>query len=177
MHDNSHNFDEEEQWVIWNDSYGICDMVSIARVEVNTDSRNAWLEEPYDIVGPISLDELEASGKISFAACVIMSRQRWQEDQVKLRKKSSEKRRETQRQLFEELNRANRRRHSSHVQQCNEKQYRELLDLPIEGVLETSKIKDAYRRLAKKTHPDVGGNHEHFIQVTQARDALLELVA
>jgi len=178
MHNNNPYFDEEEQWVIWNDAYGICDTVNIAHVKVDSNGKNAWLEEPYDMVGPFSLDELELRGKISFAECVVMSPQRWKEDQVELRRESYEKRRETQRRLFEELERANNRRrvNPTHFQQRNEKQYRELLNLPIEGTLESSKIKAAYRRIAKKAHPDVGGSHEHFIQVAEARDALLELV-
>ncbi|WP_345974604.1 J domain-containing protein [Sulfurimonas sp. HSL3-7] len=179
MHDNDLCSEEEEQWVIWNDAYGICDTVTIARVEIGSDSRKAWLDEPYDMVGPFSLDELERGGRISFAACVVMSHQRWQEDQVALRRASLEKRREAQGRLFEELERANgrRRRRPNRFQQCNEKQHRELLELPADGTLEPSKIKAAFRRLAKKVHPDVGGSHDHFVQITEARDALLELVS
>jgi len=40
-------------------------------------------------------------------------------------------------------------------------------------LLEVSQIKSAFRVIAKKTHPDVGGSHEKFIKITQARDALL----
>jgi len=178
MYKNTLNSDEDEQWVIWNDAYGICDMVTIARIEENSDSKNAWLDEPYDMVGPFSLDELERSGNIRFAACVIMSRQKWQDDQVELRRKSHDKRRETQRRFFEELDRANkkRRQRPHHFQKNDEKRYRDLLNLPIDGALESSKIKAAYRKIAKKAHPDVGGKHEHFIQLTQARDALLDLI-
>ena len=179
MHDNNLCSEEEEQWVIWNDAYGICDTVTIARVETRADSRSAWLDEPYDMVGPFSLDELETNGRISFAACVVMSRQRWQDDQVALRRASLEKRREARRRLFEELERSNerRRRRPSRFQQCSEKQHRELLNLPTDGALEPSRIKAAFRRLAKKAHPDVGGSHEHFVQITEARDALLELIS
>lgn len=179
MHDNSLCSEEEEQWVIWNGSYGICDTVTIRRIEVGPGGREAWLDEPYDMVGPISLDELETNGRISFAACVVMSRQRWQDEQVELRRESFEKRRETQQRLFEELARANERRsrRPSHFQQCDEKQHRELLDLPVDGELEPSQIKAAYRRLAKKAHPDVGGTHEHFVRITEARNTLLDLIS
>jgi len=178
MHDNSLYPEEEEQWVIWNGSYGVCDAVAIGRVEVGPGGREAWLDEPYDMVGPISLDELEASGRISFAACIVMSRRRWQDEQVELRRESFDKRREAQQQLFEELARANERRsrRPSHIRQCDEKQHRELLELPLDGELEPSQIKAAYRRLAKKAHPDVGGSHEKFVRITEARNTLLELV-
>jgi hypothetical protein len=167
---------EEEQWVIWNGSYGIVDTVTIGRVEVGTSSRNAWLDAPYDMVGPFSLDELETGGRIGFAACTVMSRQRWQDDQVQLRREAQKRRRDAQERLFEEFARYNerKRRHPTPFQQFNEQELRELLELPIDGELEPSQIKAAYRRLAKKTHPDVGGSHEQFVRIAEARNALLE---
>ena len=170
--------EEEEQWVIWNGSYGIVDTVTISRVEVGSGSRDAWLAEPYDMVGPFSLDELETSGLISFAACTVMSRQRWQEEQVALRRESLEKRRQAQKEMFEEFARYNERRsrRRSHFRQFNEREQRQLLNLPLDGALEASQIKAAFRQLAKKAHPDVGGSHEHFILITEARNALLEFI-
>ncbi len=170
--------EEEEQWVIWNGSYGIVDTVTISRIEVGSNSREAWLNEPYDMVGPFSLDELETGGQISFAACVVMTRQRWQEEQVALRRESLEKRRQAQKEMFEEFARYNERRSQrrNHFRQFNEKQQRELLNLPLDGALEAAQIKAAFRQLAKKAHPDVGGSHEHFILITEARNALLEFI-
>lgn len=175
MHDSPWSA-EEEQWVIWNGSHGIVDMVTIGRVEVGSSGRNAWLDEPYDMVGPFSLDGLEASGRIGFAACVVMSRQKWQDDQVELRREGHKKRREAQERLFEYQARFNegRKRNSNPIRRHSDKQHRELLNLPTDGELEPSQIKAAYRRLAQKTHPDVGGSHEQFIRITEARNALLE---
>jgi hypothetical protein len=177
MHD-SPSSAEEEQWIIWNSALGIRDFVTVGRVEVGSNSTNAWLDEPYDMVGPFSLDVLETNGQISFAACIVMSRQRWQDDQAKLRRESFERRRKAQEQLFEDLARSNKRKRRSPgpVQQFSEQEYRELLCLPIDGELEPSQIKAAYRRLAKKAHPDVGGSHEEFVRVTEARNALLERI-
>lgn len=173
MHENTHSI-EDEQWIIWNSALGLRDFVEIGRIEAD----EAWLEEPYEMVGPFSVDELATEGCISFAACVVMSRQRWQQDQVQLRQASYEKRQKAQERLFEELHRSNRRKraHGSPLQQCSEKEQRALLDLPLEGTLESLQIKAAYRRLAKAAHPDTGGSHEQFVQLTEARDALLELV-
>ncbi|MEJ2467841.1 MAG: J domain-containing protein [Campylobacterales bacterium] len=167
---------EDEQWIIWNGALGLRDFVMIDRVEVESGSRLAWLEEPYDMVGPFSFDELEATGKISFAACIVMSRRRWQADQAQLRQQAFEKLRKAQEELFEELARRNKykQRHGSPFQQFNEQEQRELLELPVDGALEVSQIKAAYRRLAKKAHPDVGGSHELFVRITEARNALLE---
>jgi len=169
---------EEEQWIIWNSALGVRDFVMIDRVETGTDGRNAWLEEPYDMVGPFSFDELESNGRISFAACIVMSRTRWNADRASLFQESIERRRKAQEELFEELSRRNRynQRHGSPLQQFNEKEKRKLLELPIDGELEASQIKAAYRKIAMKAHPDVGGSHEHFILITEARDLLLELV-
>lgn len=175
MYNDPYN-DEEEQWVIWNDSYGVVDTVSLGKIEMKAARRAAWLNEPYDMVGPFNLDELETIGRIHFAACTIMSRKKWEEDQFELRKASLEKRRKAQRRFFEDMEKANRdrRRPRSHYQKFNEKECRDLLKLPISGELDPSEIKSAFRKLAKKVHPDVGGNHEHFIQITEARDVLLQ---
>jgi hypothetical protein len=169
---------EEVQWIIWNGALGIRDFVMIDRVEEDSGRRLAWLEEPYDMVGPFSFDELEATGKIRFAACIVMSRRRWQADQAELRQQAFEKLRKSQEELFEELARRNKykQKHGSPFQQVNEQEQRELLELPVDGALEVSQIKAAYRRIAKKAHPDVGGSHEHFVRITEARDALLECI-
>ncbi|WP_084040845.1 DnaJ domain-containing protein [Gracilibacillus boraciitolerans] len=34
-------------------------------------------------------------------------------------------------------------------------------------------IKEAYRKLAKKNHPDTGGLHEDFIKIKQAYETLI----
>lgn len=52
-------------------------------------------------------------------------------------------------------------------------EYRKLLCLPTEGVLEESQIKSAYRKAAKSEHTDIGGSHERFVKITIARDTLL----
>ena len=166
---------EDEQWIIWNSALGLRDFVTIDRVEAGPGGRKAWLDEPYDMVGPFDFDELEASGRIGFAACIVMSRRKWQDDQVQLRREVFERHRKAQEELYEELARANKRkqRYGSSMQQSNEQEQRKLLELPADGTLEPSQIKAAYRQLAKKAHPDVGGSHEHFLLITEARDALL----
>jgi len=177
--DDSPQYWEDEQWIIWNGALGVRDFVMIDRVEAGPDGRNAWLEEPYGMVGPFDFDELETNGRIRFAACIVMSRQKWQDDQAELRRESFEKLRRAQERLYEELNRANRRKrqYGNPLQQCSEQEMRSLLELPADGTLEPSQIKAAYRQLAKKAHPDVGGSHEHFLLITEARDVLLELVS
>ncbi len=174
MHD-----EEEEQWVIWNGAYGIVDTVTICRIEAGQDGRSAWLDAPYEMVGPFSLDALKKNGQIDFAACTVMSRQQWKDDQVGLRREALERRREAQQRLFEDLSRFNRQksRRPSQFKQFDEKQHRELLELPSSGLLKSSQIKAAYRRVAKKAHPDVGGSHERFVQITEARNALLEFIS
>lgn len=170
---------EEEYWVIWNGSLGILDTVTIGHIEVTANGRDAWLEEPYDMVGPFSFDELETRGLISFAACVVMSRQRWRQDQVELRQESHRIRREAQERLFAEQARRSRQQqhHYSLVQQFDETQFRQSLNLPVAGELKAIQIKAAYRRLAQKAHPDAGGSQEQFVLITQARDALLARIS
>ena len=178
MHNNPQSADEEE-WVIWNGFYGVVTLVTIGRVEVGTRGRNAWLDDPFDIVGPFSLNELETCGRIAFEACIVMSRQRWQDDQVELRREGKQTRRATQERLNERNARFNQGRSGrpTHPQQLDERQHRETLNLPADGKLEPSQIKAAYRRLAQKTHPDVGGSHEQFLRIAEASKVLLEHIS
>ena len=178
MHDNPWPADQE-QWVIWNGSSRLLAMATMGRVEVEAGGRSAWLDQPFDMVGPFSLDELETHGRISFAACIVMSRQRWQNDQVTLRQAAFEQRRAAQERLHAEHARFSdsHRRHRPHQQPVDERQHREALNLPINGTLASAQIKAAYRRLAQKAHPDVGGSHERFVRITEARNALLERMA
>ena len=176
MQDSLYSFDEE-YWVIWNGSLGVVDTVTIGEVEEGTAGRNAWLEEPYDMVGPFDFDELLNKGRIAFAACFVMSRERWQADQIELRQEAYRIRREAQERAFEEQFRyqqQQRRQANRENHRFNEKRHRQVLDLPMEGVLEQKQIKTAFKRLAQKAHPDAGGSHELFVQITEARDALLQ---
>ncbi|WP_221798085.1 hypothetical protein [Oceanobacter mangrovi] len=172
-------FMEEELWVIWNGTLGIVDTVTIAEFQLTDDGHVAWLDEPYDMVGPFQLDRLLAAGQLGFEACTIMSRVFWQANQVELRRAALHQRREYQQRMEAEFARYQQRQnsawggHGGDFQPQLERQYRQLLDLPTEGLLEKLQIKTAFRRLAQKAHPDQGGSQELFVQITQARDALL----
>jgi hypothetical protein len=148
----------KEEWVVWNGSIGVLDMARIGRIEDGEGGRSAFLAPPYGVVGPFSLDELEAQGRIAFGECLVMSRRRWQEDQAELRREAHAKRRALQMRLsgFED-----------------DKEHRETLSLPMEGALEPAQINAAFRRLAKTAHPDAGGSNEQYRRITDARDALL----
>jgi hypothetical protein len=151
----------KQEWVIWNGSLGVLDMVTIGRIEDGESGRSAFLAAPYGVVGPFSLDELETEGRITFGACLVMSRRRWQEDQVDLRREAQEMRR---RQMFR-------------LSPDDEQDYREVLNLPAKGTLQATDISSAFRRLAKTAHPDAGGSNEQYHRITEARDALLKLFA
>lgn len=153
---------DKEQWVVWNGSLGVLDTVTIGPVEQGAHGRSACLAPPYGVVGPFSLDELEATGRIAFGACLVMSRARWQQDQVELRIAARK-----ERQAF--LSRLNL--------DDDDREHREALDLPVEGVLEPAQINAAFRRLAKSAHPDAGGSDERYRRIAEARDALLDQFA
>ncbi|WP_317929810.1 DnaJ domain-containing protein [Halioxenophilus sp. WMMB6] len=178
MHNNP-QFAENEQWLIWNPSLGVLVRSTLGEVEEGPNGRRAWLEEPYDMVGPFDLDELINSGRIHFADCMVMSAERWHNDQVELRRESYKLRREAQERLNERQAKFNQRRGQQSTNwshKANEGRHRKLLNLPAEGELKAKQIKAAFRRLAQKAHPDQGGDHEQFVQITQARDALLAIV-
>ena len=180
MHD---TYADEEEWVIWNGAHGLVTTVTIGRVEASVEGsaegRVAWLEEPFDMVGPFSLDELETNGRIAFAAAIVMSRQRWRDDQAELRRESVELRRAAQQRMNEEFARffGGRGGQPARRKPFDEREHREALDLPMDGKLEPSQIKAAFRRLAQKLHPDMGGSSEQFVRITEARNALLAYVS
>jgi len=178
MHDRLAFMDEDE-WVIWNAAHGLVTTVTIGQFENSAGGRIAWLDEPFDMVGPFNLDELETQGRIAFAACIVMSRQRWQDDQVVLRRESLKLRRAEQQRINEEFSRYSSncsgdqdRRKPSEAQQ-----HRQTLKLPVDGKLEPRQINAAFRRLAQKAHPDVGGSQEQFVRISEARNALLEYIS
>ena len=153
---------DKEEWFVWNGSIGILDRVAIGAVEHGEGGRSAYLAPPYDVVGPFSLDELETRGRIAFGACLVMSRERWREDQAELRREGLEKRRAFLLRLDFG---------------SDDRESREILNLPTGGELEPSDINAAFRRLAKTAHPDAGGSGELYRRIAEARDALLERFA
>jgi len=166
----------EDEFIIWNGTLGIRDFVTIGEVKTDSELTQIWLDEPYEFVGPLSLEELIACGQISFEACIVMTQQTWKEGKTAFQEAAFSEQCRIQRELNEDIKHHNKKRQQfiQTTYKYSEKEHRELLCLPIEGVLEVSQIKAAYRSVVKKVHPDVGGTHEKFIKITQARDALLE---
>ncbi len=164
----------ESNFIIWNGTLGVRDFVTIGEIDSKTNT--AWLDDPYEMVGPFCLEELFSIGQISFAACLVMTEKRWQEGKKEFQQEAYKNQCKVQRELNEEIKLHNQKRQQFQniLDQHSEREYRELLSLPLEGVLEVSQIKAAYRLIVKKVHPDVGGSHEKFIKITQARDTLLE---
>jgi hypothetical protein len=178
MHD-SHASTGDDEWVIWNGGHGLVTTATLGRVETGSSGRQAWLDEPFDMVGPFNLDELEIHGRIAFAACIVMSRQRWREDQAALKHESRNLRRAAQERMHDEFTRFSSRqgRHQPKRQTTDEREHREVLNLPAEGKLERHQVNAAFRRLAQKAHPDVGGSHEQFVRILKARTVLLETIS
>ncbi|WP_020175570.1 J domain-containing protein [Methyloferula stellata] len=148
---------EKEGWVVYNGSLGVADKVTIGLVEEGEGGRSACLAPPYDAVGPFSLDELETQGQVAFGACIVLSLQKWAQLQDELRAEALKKRRALMlRDAYDG------------------QEHREILKLPMEGELLPSEINAAFRRLAKKAHPDAGGSNEDYRRISEARDALIE---
>ncbi|MGB1090998.1 MAG: DnaJ domain-containing protein [Oceanobacter sp.] len=170
-----------EQWVIWNGFYGLATLVALGDIEEDELGVWAWLDDPFDMVGPFDLDELKTTGCIAFEECLVMSPQYWLHAEARLRMEGMVRRRAAEEQL----------RHRAHFggsQQseqwqfngqpsapslADDKQHRAALHLPSTGKLEVVQIKSAFRKLAQKHHPDVGGDTETFQRITRARDFLL----
>jgi hypothetical protein len=149
-------------WVVWNGSLGVLDMAALGRVEPRSSGSDAWLAAPYDIVGPFSLDDLESMGRVAFGACLVMSRQKWQEDQIELRIQARKQRRALAMRFADPDDNV---------------EHREILELPATSELTAAQVNAAFRRLAKSAHPDAGGDNDAYIRLTEARDGLLQRAA
>ena len=55
-----------------------------------------------------------------------------------------------------------------------EEHYRRLLGLPLGRRLFGPEINQAYKRAAKKVHPDAGGTEREFLELSKARDVLMK---
>lgn len=169
----------EEEWVIWNAGLGLVATGVLGRVEAASGGRQAWMDEPFEMLGPFDLDALERHGCIAFAACIVMSRQRWRDEQVALRRESLRLRQAAQQRLHEEFSHFSGRRAGSSDGKSglrpslDERPHRAALNLPASGKLERRQVNAAFRRLAQKAHPDVGGSHEQFVRIAKAREVLL----
>jgi hypothetical protein len=54
-----------------------------------------------------------------------------------------------------------------------DERYRQMLGLPLDGRLAAAEIHQAFRRSAKRVHPDAGGDAHAFLALAAARDALM----
>ncbi len=55
-----------------------------------------------------------------------------------------------------------------------EEGYRQMLGLPIGRRLSRAEIHRAYKRVAKRAHPDAGGSAREFLELSAAREALMK---
>jgi hypothetical protein len=56
----------------------------------------------------------------------------------------------------------------------SEQRYRQMLGLPLGRPLSGAEIHRAYKRVAKRAHPDAGGSAGEFLELTAARDVLMK---
>jgi hypothetical protein len=56
-----------------------------------------------------------------------------------------------------------------------EDRYRQLLELPLGRRLSGAEIHRAWKRAAKRAHPDAGGSAQQFLELSTARDALMKV--
>jgi len=157
--------DDGRAWVVWNGSIGMVDTAALGRVAQAGAGRVAWLAEPYEVVGPFSLDALEREGRVVFGACEVMSAAIWRETQEALRRQGQQRRRDQARRM------------ARFALGDDGGAERESLGLAREGALTARDINSAFRRRAKSAHPDAGGDHDAYIRLTEARDALLARAA
>jgi hypothetical protein len=164
----------DQHFIIWNSTLGVRDFVLIEKIEDSNSGFQAWLDEPYEMVGPFNLDELLQKGKIDFAECQVVSKEFWRENRLKILNDSYKQQQKFRQKMDEELTQRNKIRQNN-FNDSEESSYRQTLLLPQEIPLTRLQIKAAFKKASKKEHPDVGGSHEKFVQINKAKDALLAL--
>jgi hypothetical protein len=65
------------------------------------------------------------------------------------------------------------KRYSAEQSSGDDEDHRRRLGLPLGRRLFGPDIQQAYKRAAKKVHPDAGGSEREFLALSQARDALM----
>jgi hypothetical protein len=65
------------------------------------------------------------------------------------------------------------RRRAGPVMRTADEDHREMLGLPLHRQLAANEIHQAFRRTAKRMHPDAGGDAHAFLALSAARDALM----
>jgi hypothetical protein len=68
------------------------------------------------------------------------------------------------------------KRESPDRMQSPDEHYRRLLGLPLDRRLFGAEINQAYKHAAKTVHPDGGGSNRAFLELSEARDALMKAV-
>lgn len=166
----------EEEFIIWNEILGIRDFVTIGEVIQEDNKIKIFLDDPYDMVGPLDLKELLSNQEISFEACVVMTKENWYHHKEHLQQQAFKKQQKIQREFQEKLRKKNQNKQQQFntKNQHSEKEYRKLLSLPIEGTLTITQIKTAYKKTAKSTHPDTGGDHNQFVLINEAKEILIQ---
>lgn len=158
------------QWVIYNDKLDIHDLVQIGSIAQQDEKKVAYLDIPYDMVGPFCLETLLQEGEIKFAACRIMSQNLWRKKAKEIRQEIFMRMQQHQNEFAKEERRFDERKRYG-----SQKDLRKLLGLTIEGKITLKQIKAAYKNRAKEIHPDSGGSHEAFCQLQDAYETLMEI--
>ncbi len=158
------------QWVIYNDKLGIHDLVQIGSIAQQDGRKVAYLDVPYDMVGPFCFETLLQEGEIKFAACRVMSQNLWRKKAKEIRQEIFMRMLQHQKEFAKEARRFNERKRYK-----PQEDLRKILGLTIKGEITLKQIKSAYKKRAKEIHPDRGGSHEAFCQLQSAYESLMEM--
>jgi hypothetical protein len=160
----------DDEFILWNPTFGVRIFVTIDKIKQDNNTIHIWIDEPYEMVGPLDFKTLILDGSVNFEACIIMTKEYWKKNQKKLQQESFIQQQKIHQSFQEELKQHNQRKNTIQNKQC---QYRKILKLPQDGNLKISQIKTAFKKLAKIEHPDVGGSHENFVKIIEAKEALI----
>jgi hypothetical protein len=151
---------DTREWFVWNTFKGGVETASIAETRKDKWNTSALLSEPYGITSVqwFNLDDLEKRGRVETRGYVILSPEQWAAERDALHEKLSKTK-------------------ATHLRSPPldplETKHRGVLNLPNHGPVSKSEIEFAFRKAAKTSHPDVGGQAEEFKRVSEAKDALL----
>ncbi|MGO9390242.1 J domain-containing protein [Rhodoblastus sp.] len=154
------NGNEWSEWVVWDAFTKSEGRAPITKFRQAKHCMNALLAEPFDEkIGWFELMPLLKNGRVEARRDVmIFSPEQWEIEKCELMARPKPERAAPWGVSL----------HQAH---------RLTLGLPPNGPLSEDGIRNAFRRAAKKAHPDVGGSDEEYQRITDAQEALLQSVS
>ena len=144
---------QQQEWFVWSQLNGRVERALITDVRPGNYGMTGYVAGPrHDLIGCISVRDLDRLGFVSSSGYTVMSPEYWDQNETTLRQK-----------------------HDKLLSKMWGKSAKEraVLGLSANGHLSEEAIQQAFRQKAQHAHPDKGGDAAAFDALTKARYALI----